>query len=275
MTSAKAFAPAKINLTLHVTGQRPDGYHLLDSLVMFADIGDWITVRAAAKTQVTVDGPMAAGVPVDGRNLVVKAAGLIGVTAGIRLQKHLPAAAGIGGGSSDAAATLRALSDLSGNPIPAETLSLGADVPVCMAACCSRMRGIGERITLVPDAPSLNVVLVNPRVDVSTPAVFQRLPDKINPPMPDKLPRWRAASDFIQWLSEQRNDLESAALSLAPEVGETLAALRAQPGCELARMSGSGATCFGVFPTLPAARAAALSLTRTQPKWWIKPSILT
>ena len=130
MTSAKGFAPAKINLTLHVTGQRADGYHLLDSLVMFADVGDRITACPAPQTRLILDGPMAAGVPGDGRNLVLQAAALIGVTADITLEKHLPAAAGIGGGSSDAAAKLRVLGDLSGMAIPDDILSLGADLQV-------------------------------------------------------------------------------------------------------------------------------------------------
>lgn len=275
MTSAKAFAPAKINLTLHVTGQRADGYHLLDSLVMFADIGDQISVQSAAQTRLTVDGPMAAGVPGDGRNLVVKAAGLIGVTAEIRLQKHLPAAAGIGGGSSDAAATLRALRDISGKAIPADTLSLGADVPVCLAAGCARMRGIGDQITRLPNAPSLAVVLVNPRVDIPTPAVFQRLRDKTNPAMPQSLPKWPGRADFIAWLATQRNDLEVPAQALAPVINEVRMALVAQPGCQLARMSGSGATCYGVFASLSQAQTAAASLSHAQPKWWVQPATLT
>ncbi|MFT7593033.1 MAG: 4-diphosphocytidyl-2-C-methyl-D-erythritol kinase [Paracoccaceae bacterium] len=275
MTSAKAFAPAKINLTLHVTGQRADGYHLLDSLVMFADFGDRITVQLAPQTRLNVDGPMAAGVPDDGRNLVVQAADFIGVTADIRLQKHLPAAAGIGGGSSDAAATLRALRDLSGKVIPGDTLPLGADVPVCMVARCSRMRGIGEQVETLPDTPPLAVVLVNPRVDLPTPTVFQHLRDKSNPSMPESLPHWRGTAEFIAWLATQRNDLQAAALSLSPAVGETLAALSALPDCQLARMSGSGATCFGVFPTLSAAQAAAASLTQTHPNWWVQPCTLT
>lgn len=274
MTSAKAFAPAKINLTLHVTGQRADGYHLLDSLVMFADIGDRISVQPAVQTRLTVDGPMAGGVPGDGRNLVVRAAGLIGVTAEIGLQKHLPAAAGVGGGSSDAAATLRALSDISGKAIPADTLSLGADVPVCLVASCARMRGIGDQITRLP-APSLAVVLVNPRVDVPTPAVFQRLRDKTNPPMPQSLPKWQDRADFIAWLVTQRNDLEIPAQALAPAISDVRMALSAQPGCHLARMSGSGATCFGVFTTLPQAQSAAASLSRAQPNWWVQPTTLT
>jgi len=275
MTSARAFAPAKINLTLHVTGQRADGYHLLDSLVMFADIGDQITVHPAAQTRLSVDGPMAAGVPGDGRNLVVRAAALIGVTADIRLQKYLPAAAGIGGGSSDAAATLRALGDLSGALIPADTLPLGADVPVCVAARCSRMRGIGEQISHVPGAPPLSVVLVNPGVDVPTAAVFQHLRDKTNPPMSETLPKWQGLMDFIPWLAAQRNDMQAAALSLAPAVGECLAVISALPECRLARMSGSGATCFGIFATLPEAQIAADTLSHTYPDWWVRPCTLT
>jgi 4-diphosphocytidyl-2-C-methyl-D-erythritol kinase len=182
-------APAKINLTLHVRGRRADGFHLLDSLVTFADAGDGVTVRPAARTRLRVTGPMAAGVPTGGENSVLRAAALIGVDAAITLDKHLPAAAGIGGGSSDAAATLRALARLGDRPLP-EALCLGADVPVCVLARAARMRGIGEDVMPVRGLPVLDAVLINPRVPVSTREVFARLAQRDNPPMPGALPRW-------------------------------------------------------------------------------------
>ncbi len=268
MTAVEAQAPAKINLTLHVTGRRPDGYHLLDSLVVFADLGDVLRVAPAESASLRVTGPMAAGVPAGPENLVLRAAALMGVAAEVELEKHLPAAAGIGGGSSDAAATLRALAELTGRPPPAEVARLGADVPVCLAARPARMRGIGERVDPVSGLPDLAAVLVNPGAAVSTPEVFSRLERRENPPMPEPLPRWETVADLVRWLVTQRNDLEAAARALAPEIGMALAALAAMPGCGLARMSGSGATCFGLFPDRAAAGAAAAALAR--PGWWVR-----
>lgn len=268
MTAVEAHAPAKINLTLHVTGRRPDGYHLLDSLVVFADLGDVLRVAPAETVSLRVTGPMADGVPTGPENLVLRAAELMGVAAEIELEKHLPAAAGIGGGSSDAAATLRALAELTGRPLPAEAARLGADVPVCLAARPARMRGIGEQVSPVSGVPDLAAVLVNPGAAVSTPEVFARLERREDPPMPDPLPRWETAAELVRWLVAQRNDLEAAARAVAPEIGTALAALAAMPGCGLARMSGSGATCFGLFPDRAAAGAAAAALAR--PGWWVR-----
>lgn len=268
MTAAEARAPAKINLTLHVTGRRPDGYHLLDSLVVFADAADVVRVRPADAPQLRVTGPMAAGVPADSSNLVLRAAALMGVTAAIELEKHLPAAGGIGGGSSDAAAALRALSRMTGRPLPREVLALGADVPVCMEPRPTRMRGIGETLSPVADLPALNAVLVNPGVAVPTPQVFAGLERRANAPMPERLPAFAGAAAFADWLARQRNDLERPAQAIAPEVGAALAALAQAEGCRLARMSGSGATCFGIFPDAAAAARAARALAR--PGWWVR-----
>ena len=262
-------APAKINLALHVTGQRADGYHLLDSLVAFAAAGDRVTARAAKRTRLRVTGPMAAGVPEDNDNSVLRAAALIGVSADLTLDKHLPAAAGIGGGSSDAAATLRALARLSGRALPGDALSLGADVPVCLLAGAARMRGIGEDVAAVDGLPALDAVLVNPRVPVATPAVFARLERRENAGMPAVLPRWRDAADCAHWLAAQRNDLEAPARALCPEIGAVLEALRAGGGCTLARMSGSGATCFGLCPDAGTARAEAARIAAARPDWWV------
>ena len=245
-----------------MTGRRADGYHLLDSLVAFADAGDRIGVRAAARTSLRVTGPMAAGVPDGPDNAVLRAAALIGVTGEITLDKHLPVAAGIGGGSSDAAACLRALSRIGAVPLPDDALSLGADVPVCLLARAARMRGIGEEATPVDGLPVLDAVLVNPGVPVATPDVFARLEHRDNPMMPASLPRWSDAAEFTRWLAAQRNDLEAPARTLCPGIGAVLAALHASEGCALARMSGSGATCFGIYPDSDTARRAADRIAR-------------
>lgn len=263
------FAPAKINLCLHVTGSRPDGYHLLDSLVVFADIGDRLSLGPASKTEVSVTGPMAGGVPVGADNLVVRAAALMGIAAKITLDKHLPAAAGIGGGSSDAAACLRALSEMSGQTVPENVLALGADVPVCMLARAARMRGIGEDVTPVDSFPMLDAVLVNPGVPVSTPAIFRRLARRDNPAMPESLPKWPDTAALIGWLHAQRNDLQDAAIAEEPMVADVLQEVAATRGCALARMSGSGATCFGLYPDAGAASKAAQLMRAAHPDWWV------
>lgn len=270
--AAEDFAPAKINLTLHVTGQRADDYHLLDSLVVFADVGDRVAAGPAGDLTLTVDGPMADGVPAGGDNLVLRAARLIGCTgAAIRLTKRLPVASGIGGGSSDAAATLRVLARMTGRALPGRSalLSLGADVPVCLRPAPQRMRGVGEALEEVPDLPELHMVLVNPGVHVATPAVFRALTRKDGAPMPETLPPFADAPALIRFLAGQRNDLEAPAIALAPVIGEVLAALNAAPDCRLARMSGSGATCFGLFDDQRSAANVARALAETYPKWWV------
>jgi len=272
MTSVEVFAPAKINLTLHVTGQRPDGYHLLDSLVVFADIGDRVTVSPAKQSRLTISGAMAQGVPVDRRNLALRAAELMGVTADIHLEKNLPAAAGLGGGSSDAAATLRALSRMTGKPVPdpAEALTLGADVPLCMTDGLIRMQGIGDQLEHLEAAKSLSLILINPGISMPTAAVFQGLKHKNLAPMDRRLPNLRGL-DWITWLAAQRNDLETPAIRLAPEIDQALQAMRECDGCLLARMSGSGATCFAIMRDDGAQTNAVEHLKRDFPKWWIKP----
>jgi len=266
----KIFAPAKINLALHVTGQRSDGYHLLDSLVAFVDLGDQIIAAPAVQSSLTVTGPFAEGVPADGTNLVLKAAALAGRPMALTLDKHLPPASGIGGGSADAAATLRAAARLGIQPVTADqALSLGADVPVCLRSKPVRMSGIGEGLTPVV-MPALHLVLVNPRVEVSTPEVFARLERKDNMPMPDKLPRWPDTLAFVDWLSTQRNDLERPAVKLVPEIAAALAALALAPKVQMVRMSGSGATCFGLFEDRLSADAAAAQMAASNPWWWVK-----
>lgn len=272
----EVFAPAKINLTLHVTGRRADGYHLLDSLVVFADVGDLVRVALAPRMSLSVSGPTAAGVPMDAGNLCWQAAEAFGVSAAIDLEKTLPTAAGIGSGSSDAAAVLRGLAQLTGRERDdagaADPLALGADVPVCLLGRAARMRGIGEDVRPVA-LPALHAVLANPAVAVPTGQVFARLVTADNPAMSDWPPPEDAAA-LIGWLAAQRNDLQPAAISTAPSIARVLRALDALPGARLARMSGSGATCFALFDDAAAARSAAQALAAANPRWWIKPCTL-
>lgn len=286
--TVSVFAPAKINLTLHVTGQRPDGYHLLDSLVAFGPVGDILSVATADAPFFTVKGPESTGVPVGNANLVSKVSRLLAadVTLGIDLKKNLPPASGIGGGSADAAAMARALI-LGGNEVAQSLrttsdlepegvlrraadrlLALGADIPMCLAPGPKRVTGIGDQMSAV-EIPRLNAVLVNPRVGVSTPAVFQALTQKNNPPMGETIPQGADAATFCEWLGQQRNDLQRPAVQMFPQIANLLDLLAQQNGCRLARMSGSGATCFAIFETAQKAATSARLLKQTYPEWWI------
>lgn len=269
MTVAKEFAPAKVNLTLHVTGQRQDGYHLLDSLVMFADVGDRITARPSETPIMVIKGPMADGLPRDRSNLVARAADVMGVSAHIQLEKNLPLAAGIGGGSSDMAATLRALARISGKDIPDDLVAFGADVPVCMYGRAARMQGIGDEIHTVPDMPVLHAVLVNPKLPVMTAEVFKRLRNHTNAPMPTDLPTGVTSRDLVAWLGEMRNDLQDAAIEAEPIIEHVFNTLAVTPGCLLTRMSGSGGTCFGLYGDAETAASAAGRLHEDYPGWWV------
>ncbi|MGB7240544.1 MAG: 4-(cytidine 5'-diphospho)-2-C-methyl-D-erythritol kinase [Sulfitobacter sp.] len=261
-------APAKINLTLHVTGRREDGYHLLDSLVVFADVGDRVGVSASDKLRLSVDGPMAAGVPTDDSNLVLQAARFLDAekTAHIRLRKNLPTASGIGGGSSDAAATLRALSAFWSVDLPKDVSPLGADVPVCINPVPQRMRGVGDHLALLQHLPDTWLVLVNPGVEITTPTVFKALRKKENLPMPELIPEFSTVGDFAGWLANQRNDLQVPAIEIAPAIGTVLHALDT---ALLARMSGSGATCFGIYATAAEAQKIANDIAENHPDWWV------
>ncbi len=269
MPTVKAFAAAKLNLTLHVTGQRDDGFHLLESLVMFVGTGDRITVTESENLVLSVTGPFGASIPRGDDNLVLRAARLIGPGKGatIILEKNLPPSSGIGGGSADAAATLRALSRLWNVPVPPvqEVMTLGADILVCLASGFSHMGGIGEQVTALGRPPEFSIMLVNPGVAVSTPDIFKALQHKANPPM-SALPDAQAGpEDWLDWLQLHRNDLEPPAIAAQPVIGKVLAALRALPGCRLARMSGSGATCFAIMDKA----GAAQDLKAAHPDWWV------
>jgi 4-diphosphocytidyl-2-C-methyl-D-erythritol kinase len=267
-------APAKLNLCLHVTGRRADGYHLLESLVVFADVADQVRAASAPGLSLTVTGAEGPGLSAGPANLVLRAARTMGVTdAALALEKHLPVASGIGGGSADAAAALRALARLTGKPLPSavEVLRLGADVPVCLAGRPARMTGIGEVLAPLPPLPPLWCVLVNPRVAVPTPQVFAALALRENPPVPD-LPASAlvSAPAFAAWLDRHsRNDLVPPAREVAPVLAQVQSALAATPDCLLARMSGSGGTHFGLYASEAAATAAGSTLRAAHPGWWV------
>jgi 4-diphosphocytidyl-2-C-methyl-D-erythritol kinase len=277
-------APAKINLTLTILGRRADGYHALDSLVVFAGEGDRLAFTPGGPLSLRVRGITAeqAG-PLDD-NLVLKAArGLAAEIPGLKLgrftlDKRLPVAAGLGGGSSDAAAALRLLSRA--NKISRDDKRLfkvartvGADVPVCVDPRPRRMRGIGERLSPPLAMPKLAAVLVNPGVAVPTKDVFAILGLPRGGPL-KRVPSSRAlprdAEAVVRHLTGQVNDLEVAAVKLQPVIARVIAALQSQPDCMLARMSGSGATCFGIFSSARAAGTAARALSTAQPRWWVK-----
>jgi len=282
MEEDAAFAPAKVNLTLRVTGRRPDGYHLLDSFVVFAGIGDRLSVSPASDLSLTVTGPFASGLAGAEDNLVLRAARALAEAGGIvpfgalTLEKNLPLASGIGGGSSDAAAALRLLSLYWGLTVPPETLApialrLGADVPVCLLRLPVRMAGIGEVISPVPALPrGLGLLLVNPGLACPTPAIFRARAAAGTPfSAADAVPGrgFETTAELAAALSASGNDLEGAAIGITPEIGTVLATIAGAAGCRLARMSGSGATCFGLFATVAEAEASAAALRR--PGWWV------
>lgn len=282
MATIKAVAPAKVNLTLHVTGQRADGYHLLDSLVVFTDTGDLITAAPSDQLTLTVTGPFAAGVPTDASNLILRAAETLrrvrGVIAGaaITVEKHLPNEAGLGGGSSDAATTLKLLAQMwDVAPLPAnsaEVVMLGADVPVCLSAPRPvRFQGIGDELTPVPALPPFAMVLVNPKVAVPTSLAFNGLASKQNPAMTD-MPADMALADFADWLTLQRNDLQPPAIAAAPVIQSVLDKMQKLPTIAYAGMSGSGATCFGITKTMADARHAARVIQVAEMGWWVTPA---
>jgi 4-diphosphocytidyl-2-C-methyl-D-erythritol kinase len=269
-------APAKVNLFLHVTGERDDGYHLLDSLVVFAGIADRIVFAPAGTLSLTVTGPFAASLTAEPDNLVLRAARVLAAECGIQptgaltLDKHIPVASGIGGGSADAAATLRLLRrvwrvDVTDPLLDRIAAGLGADVPVCLRDRPMRMRGVGERLTPAPSPPPCGILLVNPGVPLPTAAVFRARAGGFSPEA--MLPAgWDTAQAMAASLAGLTNDLEAPAISLVPAIRDVLRAITAIPGCLLARMSGSGATCFGLFGAAEAAETAAVNLAR--PGWW-------
>jgi 4-diphosphocytidyl-2-C-methyl-D-erythritol kinase len=295
MTNPSALPPfgeqarAKINLTLHVLGKRPDGYHELDSLVVFADFYDRLSFTPGPEDRLSIEGPF--GGAIDGENLILKAkrvvSGWLGqeISGEFRLEKNIPVAAGVGGGSSDAAAAIRVLLKACGHQGGVEEFiekaaAIGADVPVCLYNRAAWMRGLGERVTPALDIAPLPAILVNPRIKVSTAEVFKRL--AAVPLLPGEAPfPALAGADLTSpekaaaALRHGRNDLEPPAVAIEPAVERTLAAIRGQEGCLLARLSGSGPTCFGLFPTQENAKSAAEALGREHPGWWVAPVTLS
>lgn len=273
-------ARAKINLALHVTGRREDGYHLLDSLVVFPDIADRLTLEPANGLELRLEGRFASAL--DGPcqdNLILKAvrrfADMTGAATDVRLtlEKNLPVASGIGGGSADAAAAIRLMECFTGNMLRRQqrldlALALGADVPVCLDRKPARMGGIGDRLAPAPAMPAAGIVLVNPLEAVSTPAVFRAMTTRDNPPLPDLPERFADLDAFCAYLRDTRNDMQAAAEALCPAITAVIAALTAMPEVMFARMSGSGATCFALCATGKETRIAD-TLAEAHPDWWI------
>jgi 4-diphosphocytidyl-2-C-methyl-D-erythritol kinase len=285
----REIARAKINLTLTVLGRRPDGYHDIESLVTFAGIGDLLTLHPGPEACVTTSGPFAADI--EGQNLLERALTLLreldpGLPLGaVALEKNLPVAAGLGGGSADAAALLRAVRQA--NPDRAVGIDwhgiatrLGADVPICLVGMPALIRGVGDRIEPLAPAhrlPPLAAVLVNPRVPLSTAHVFRAL--AASSPSPHSFSEWgegrgEGTEALVAYMRARGNDLEPPAISLLPVITQVKAALAAQPACRLAAMSGSGPTCFGIFGDDASAARAAAALARAHPGWWIAPTRL-
>ncbi len=274
--SVEEFAPAKVNLALHVLGRRADGYHELDSIVVFADVGDTLTFRVAEKTSLEIIGPCAGGVPATADNLVLRAYQLLSEhmalpPVAMSLHKFLPVASGIGGGSADAAATLRGLMKMAGRVIAADrlqkiALALGADVPVCLHGQACRMQGVGEVITPLDRLPAPAIVLVNPQLPCSTAGVFKAM---------GLVPgsKWNTQLDPVS-PSSWRNDMTDAAILVQPAIAGVLQVLVETCPQSARRMSGSGATCFALFDSIAEAEAAAAAIKTLRPQWWVEAATL-
>ncbi|GAA0772547.1 4-(cytidine 5'-diphospho)-2-C-methyl-D-erythritol kinase [Roseibium denhamense] len=276
-----SLARAKVNLALHITGQRADGYHLLDSLVAFPQIGDRVAVEPADTFELVVDGPFARDL-VGGSedNLIVKAAKRFAETASIALPKvkltltkRLPVASGIGGGSSDAATALRLLEQacevsLDEEALHSLALSLGADVPVCLQPQSQIMRGIGDSLQDGPVLPEAGIILVNPKQQVSTPAIFKALANRDNAGLPDRPEQFDNLEALASYLADCRNDMQTAAIDLCPAIGTVLTELEKDRRIKMARMSGSGATCFALCP-LNEAIPLEREIRANHPDWWV------
>jgi 4-diphosphocytidyl-2-C-methyl-D-erythritol kinase len=275
-------APAKINLALHVTGRRTDGYHALEMLVVFAEVGDELEATAAKKDSLSITGPFAAGLGNGETNLVLRSLtafrqrwpGALPDGIALRLAKNLPIAAGLGGGSADAAAALRLFAVMADADIAFADLlelarGLGADVPMCLYSRPAEVRGIGEIVLPLKHFPACHIVLVNPLVPVVTADVFRKLERRDNLGLPDTGDPLMRPAQLGLWLGETRNDLEPPAIAMVPVIGDLIAQLRGASGCILSRMSGSGATVFGLFGSSAQAHQAAHDLRETWPGYWV------
>ncbi len=278
--AVKVFAPAKINLFLHVGERRSDGYHDLESLVVFADVGDELLIEPAKSFSLALDGPFGGKLANEQDNLIAKAARALGAKAGrspdvrITLTKNLPVASGIGGGSADAAAALRGLVQFWDLKIPHDELhtiaeSLGSDVPACLLSETLWMTGRGEGIEPVPGLPPAPLVLVNPGVAVSTARIFANLKNRVGVGQAAKPKADLSVLALADYFKSNRNDLEKPAREIAPAIDEVLQAI-SHSGALRTRMSGSGATCFGLFADDKSAEAAAAKIAEDHPDWWVK-----
>jgi 4-diphosphocytidyl-2-C-methyl-D-erythritol kinase len=280
-----AAAPAKVNLTLRIAGRRADGYHDLESLVAFAPFGDTLRLRIGVPLAIAVSGPTAGGAGPDADNLVLRAARALsarvdGLKLGrFALTKRLPAGAGLGGGSSDAAAALRLIAQANGLTLDDRCLfeaarATGADVPVCLDPQPRLMRGTGDILSAPLALPRLGILIAHPGVAVPTAKVFAALGLAPGERQGAPAPAWTEGvcgrEAFLASLAAQPNDLEAAAVAIAPVIGDALHAIAALRGCRLARMSGSGSACFGLFESAHAAAAAARQLRLAQPAWWVR-----
>ncbi len=282
-------APAKINLTLHVLGRRADGYHWLESLVAFSRSGDTLSLLPGDALKLSISGPTAPASGDPGDNLVLKAARKLGERVerlrlgAFHLVKNLPVAAGIGGGSSDAAAALRLLARandlaLDDRRLVEAAAATGSDVPVCLAAKARMMTGIGENLGPVLDLPALPTLIVNPLQALATKDVFARMNIAVGADtgfaVHPEITSGLDSATLVALLKKGRNDMEDAACVLAPVIGDMLAILSAAPGCKLARMSGSGATCFAIFPDCRSVAKARRTILAAHPNWWVKAAML-
>jgi 4-diphosphocytidyl-2-C-methyl-D-erythritol kinase len=273
-------ASAKVNLFLHVGEKRADGFHALQSLAVFAQAGDVLSFAPADDLSLSITGPFAAGLSCGSDNLVLRAARALAADRGaaIMLEKNLPVASGIGGGSADAAAALRGLRrlwklSLDDAALAGIAASIGSDVPVCLASAPAWMDGRGEIVTVLDALPPLSLLLVNPGVAVPTKAVFAALTKRSGTGMDLQNIKLPDTGELLTFLEQNANDLEAPALAIQPVIGEVLAALNALPGSLFARMSGSGATCFAIFPDDDSCAQAAALLRMKQPSWWIAPAV--
>ena len=273
-------APAKINLFLHAGTKRPDGFHPLQSLAVFTDLGDVLELATGTGLSMVIGGPFGGGLEGNADNLVMQAARAMNAyNIEFHLTKNLPVASGIGGGSSDAAAALRGLETFlnraeNQSALAAMAARLGSDVPVCLAAVAAFMEGRGEILRPVESMPRVPMLLVNPGVEVSTKDVFAALKDRSGVDMALPRGRFRDTADLLRFLETTRNDLEASARALQPVIGEVLTAIAALPGALFARMSGSGATCFGIFADDDCCHRAAHVLKAAAPDWWIAPTFV-
>ncbi len=287
MVPVRRLAPAKVNLFLHVAPVSDDGYHPLASLVAFADVGDGVTAESAERLSLTVTGPFGQGLDDGGDNLILTALRALGAATGggdpalaVTLDKQLPIAAGLGGGSSDAGAALRAAREVLGlsrddAALAGIAASVGADGPMCLHARAAWAEGRGDRLTFEPRLPPLPAVLINPGVPSPTGAVYRAYdagpPLKADRPDP---PRDWVLSSVIDWLATQRNDLEAPAVALEPAIGLALGEAARLPDVRLVRMSGSGATVFALFDSPEASIDAARGLSIARPDWWVRVTTL-